>query len=75
MTLLLTWGVYIANRRKEYSMFAKHIKLIENRFSRSKVIQISQGAGTPGTERDIAFSQLMVKGLNLLARVARSLCE
>jgi hypothetical protein len=23
MTLLLTWGVYIANKRKEHSMFSK----------------------------------------------------
>jgi hypothetical protein len=26
---------------------------------------LSQGAGTPGTQRDIAFSQLAVNGLNL----------
>jgi hypothetical protein len=38
MTILLTWGIYIANRRKEHS---KHTILIENRFSRSTVIQNS----------------------------------
>jgi hypothetical protein len=26
----------------------------------------AQGAGTPGTQRDIAFSQLVLKGLNKL---------
>jgi hypothetical protein len=49
----------------------KHKNLIANRFSRSKVIQnaieyvgeFSQGAGTSGTQSDIAFSQLAVKGL------------
>jgi phage anti-repressor protein len=55
-------------------MFSKtYSKLIENRSSRSKVIQnsidylecgnFSQGAETPGTERDITFSLLTVKGL------------
>jgi hypothetical protein len=53
---------------KSIQCFQKHTKLIENRFSRSKVIpnsfdylecgNFSQGAGTPGTERVIAFLQL-----------------
>jgi hypothetical protein len=62
----MTSGIYIANRHKEHSMLSKtHTQLIENRFSRSKVIQnfsdylecgnFSQGAETPGTEKDIAF--------------------
>jgi hypothetical protein len=41
MTLQLTWGGSIANRRKEHSLFSKTQKTIENRFSRSKVIQFS----------------------------------
>jgi hypothetical protein len=46
----------------------KHKNLIANQFRRSKVIDyvwgnFSQGAGTPGTQRNIAFSQLAVRGL------------
>jgi hypothetical protein len=68
----LTWGVYIANRRKERSIcFQKHTKLIENRFSRSKVIQnlIEYSVGTSHKAlerlalRETAFTQLAVKGL------------
>jgi hypothetical protein len=43
-------------------------KLTANQFSRSKGIgcgNFSQGVGTPGNQRDIAFSQLAVKGLKL----------
>jgi hypothetical protein len=62
---------------KSIQWFQKLTKLIEHRFSRSKVIQnsignFSQGARTPGTERDIAFSQLAVKGLKRNARQATS---
>jgi hypothetical protein len=46
----------------------KHTKLIANQFNRSKVIDcvedlLTLGSGTPGTQRDITFSQLAVKGL------------
>jgi hypothetical protein len=56
---------------KSIECFQKHAKLIENRFSRSKVLltrvwEILTDAGTPGTERVIAFSQLAVKGLTKL---------
>jgi hypothetical protein len=50
-------------------------KLIANQLSWSKLIDcvcggrgrgdFSHGAGTPGTKRDIAFSQLAVKGLKI----------
>jgi hypothetical protein len=45
-----------------------HKKLIANQFSRSEVINcvggaFHKGAGTPGTQRDIACSQLVMKGL------------
>jgi hypothetical protein len=52
---------------KSIQFFHKHTKLIENRFSRSEVRlecgNFSQGSGTPGTDRVIVFSQLVVKGL------------
>jgi hypothetical protein len=64
MTLLLTWGVYLFILQREAKSIHKHTKLIENRFSGYSLLKIkltdcenfSRGAGTPGTERDIAFS-------------------
>jgi hypothetical protein len=58
---------------KSIQCIQKHTKLIKKRFNGQKLIKIqltrlecgnfSQGAGTPGTERDIALSQLTVKEL------------
>jgi hypothetical protein len=48
MTLFLTWGVYIA---KSIQCFQKHAKLIENRFSRSKVQLTSVGTSHKTMER------------------------
>jgi hypothetical protein len=51
----LTWGVYIADAKS----IQKHTKLIEHRSVDHNSIwefgNFSQGVGTPGTERDIAF--------------------
>ena len=66
-------GVYNANTHSAFTVLKNTKKLIANRFSRSKVIQnaiecvgeFSQGAGTSGTQSDIAFSQLAVKGLKI----------
>jgi hypothetical protein len=56
---------------KSIQCFQKHTKLVENRFSRLKVIQnsIDESVGTSHKAlerlalREIAFSQLAVKGL------------
>jgi hypothetical protein len=58
---------------KSIQCFQKHAKLIENRFSRSKVRleygNFSQDSGMPGTEGVIAFSQLAVKGLKKIIMI------
>jgi hypothetical protein len=63
--ILLTWGVYDANRRTAHSMLSK-TKQKKNGLQINSVGQklstvwgnFSPFAGTPGTHRDIAFSQL-----------------
>jgi hypothetical protein len=68
MTLFIDLGcLYFKQTQRAFNVFKKHIKLIENRFSRLKVLLTRVGTshktGTPGTERLIAFSQLAVKGI------------
>jgi hypothetical protein len=69
MTLFIDLGyLYCKQMQRAFSVFKKHAKLIENRFSRSKVQKcgnFSQDSGMPGTEGVIAFSQL-INEINLI---------
>jgi hypothetical protein len=67
----LTWGDYIANRRKEHSLFSKiqkknglKIGLVDQKLFKFQLTRVWDFLTMPGTEKDIAFSQLAVKGLS-----------
>jgi hypothetical protein len=70
MTLFIDLGcLYCKQKQRAFNVFKNtlnwlKIDSVDQKFNWLECGNFSQGAGTPGTERVIVFSQLAVKGLN-----------
>jgi hypothetical protein len=72
MTLFIDLGcLYCKQTQRAFSVLKNtlhclKIDSVDQKFKRLECGNFSQDAGTPGTERVIAFSQLAVKGLKII---------